>query len=215
MTNKTLGYRDSKHVIPGFNLAIIDVDGQISLDSANWLLKGIKYLTYTTKRHSNKQNRFRIIFPLSHKLYLNKNDYKEFMENFYDWLPFEVDKQTSDYARKWMTHAGMNTYHDGELIDATLFIPKTKKSEERRAITISQSKLSNVERWFFQRAEPGNRNNHLIRYGLMLVDSGLSAEDVHNRVMSFNSRLPNKLEDLEIHSTISKTLDKKIHERDK
>ena len=216
MTDEATGYRDSKHVIPGFNLAIVDVDGQIDIKTADWLLEGYKYLTYTTKRHTKENNRFRVIFPLSHKLYLSKEDYKDFMENFYDWLPFEVDRQTSDYARKWMTNDGMNVYHEGELVDTTLFIPKTKKSEERKILIANQHGMKNVERWFLNKAEPGNRNNHIIRYGLMLVDSGLPAEDVQNRVISFNSKLGSgKLDDLEIASTIMRTLHKKLHERDK
>jgi len=216
MTSEATGYRDSNHVIPGFNLAIVDVDGEISISSANWLLEGYKYLIYTTKRHTDDVNRFRIVFPMSHKLYLNKEDYKEFMENFYEWLPFKVDEQTSDYARKWMTNPGINTYHEGELIDATLFIPKTKKLEERKQTIHGQNDLKNVERWFLNKAEPGNRNNHLIRYGLMLVDSGLSSEDIQNRITSFNSKLgTSKLSELEILSTVMKTLSKKLHERDK
>ena len=216
MTTDAQGYRDSKHVIPGFNLAIVDVDSNISLKTADFLLEGIKYLTYTTKRHTKDANRFRIIFPLSHKLYLSKEDYKDFMDNFYDWLPFEVDRQTADYARKWMTNAGMNVYHEGAMVDATLFIPKTKKSEERKILVANQQSLSNVERWFLQKAEPGNRNNHIIRYGLMLVDSGLPSEDIQNRIISFNSKLGSgKLDELEIHSTIMRTVNKKLHERDK
>ncbi len=216
MTDNATGYRSSDYVIPGFNLAIIDVDGQISLDSANWLLKGYKYLTYTTKRHTPEKNRFRMIFPLSHKLHLNKEDYKEFMDNFFDWLPFKVDEQTGDYSRKWMTHPGMNVYHEGDLIDAQLFIPKTKKAEERRQILASQSDMDNVERWFLNKAKPGNRNNHLIRYGLMLVDSGLPEQDIHNRVVSFNNKLgTDKLNETENETTISRTLSKKVHDRDK
>ena len=106
MTEQATGYRDSEHVIPGFNLAIIDVDGQISINSANWLLEGYKYLNYTTKRHTDKDNRFRIIFPLTHIVKLTPANYSKFMQNVYNLLPFSADSQTSDIARKWQSFYG-------------------------------------------------------------------------------------------------------------
>ena len=65
------GYRDQDHAIPGLNLAVIDVDEGISIDTAKLLLKDYKYLIHTTKRHTNENHRFRVIFPLSHVLKLN------------------------------------------------------------------------------------------------------------------------------------------------
>ena len=125
------GYRNEVNCIPGFNLVVIDVDHGISLTAAQLLLKDYKALFYTTKRHTEESNRFRIVFPTSHVVKLDADDYKKFMNNIYDWLPFEVDRQTNQRSRKWLTHDGDYFYQDGQLLDVMLFIPETKKQEEQ------------------------------------------------------------------------------------
>ena len=152
--------------------------------------------------------------PLSHELALNAEEFKQFMTNLYAWLPFEVDDQTGQRARKWLSNETVCIEHQGELLDALLFIPQTKKSEERRKIIDSQQSMSNVERWFANNTGIGNRSNHLIRYGYMLVDSGMAFDDIKNRILAFNGKLQNKLDESEVYSTIMQTVSKAIHKRD-
>ena len=56
------GHRAEENVFAGFNMVVIDVDGDISLDAAHELMK-YKFMTYTTKRHTEEENRFRLILP--------------------------------------------------------------------------------------------------------------------------------------------------------
>ena len=207
-------YRLEKNAIPGFNLVVIDVDGGISLPTAQLLLKEYTYLVYTTKRHTDDSHRFRLIFPISHELKLNAEDYTEFMQNLFAWLPFKVDDQTAQRSRKWLSHKGSYQYNEGILLDALQFIPKTVKAEEQKKRIIDTQSLSNLERWFVSHTGEGNRSNQLIKYALLLVDSGLSEDVIQSKVLELNNKIPNKLEETEIHITIMKSVFKAIAKRD-
>ena len=208
------GYRKEENALPGFNLVVLDVDDSVTIDTVQLLMKNFKYLIHTTKRHTAAKHRFRIILPMSHTLKLDPNEYKEFMNNIYEWLPFSVDLATNQRARKWLTHKGQHEYNDGELLDSLLFIPKTTKNEKRKNIINDQQSLSNVERWFVSKTDEGNRSNQLIKYALMMVDSGMNIDTVKNNVLSLNSKLPNQLPEAEILSTILVSASKAIFKRD-
>ena len=210
----TNGHRHDESIIPGFNLVVIDVDDGMSLETAKLLLKDHECLFYTTKRHQTEgSDRFRIIFPTNYKLELGAEDYKEFMQNVYDWLPFKVDEATGDRPRKWMSCEGEYHYNTGTVLDVLPFIPKSSKAEEQRKRVSDLSNLDNIERWFMQKTGKGNRSNQLIRYALMLVDSGKDYEAVQDAVMSLNSKLPNGLEPSEVYSTIMKSVGNRLSKK--
>lgn len=202
------GYRNEENAIPGFNMVVVDVDGGVSMQIAKTLLKDYKFLMYTTKRHTQEENRFRLIFPTNYKLELDDKDFKEFMKNIFEWLPFEADSATGQRARKWMSHDGIYEYNDGELLDVLHFIPKTSKNEERKAQLSSQQSLDNLERWVMNNIGDGNRNNMLLRYAMVLVDAGHDFEGIRSRVMALNEKIADKLEEYEIMSTIMITVGK-------
>jgi len=208
------GHRSSDKAIPGFNLVILDVDSNISMSTAQMLLKDYKALFATTKRHTDKHNRFRIILPLSHTIKLNSVNYSKFMLNVFEWLPFEVDTQTKDISRKWSSYAGEYIYQDGELLDAVLFIPETKKQEEQQQKLVDLASLSNLERWFLLNIGVGNRSNTLIRYSYVLVDSGYSFEAIKNLINNFNQKMKSPLSEEEIQNTILISVMRKVAERD-
>lgn len=208
------GYRKEENCLPGFNLVVIDVDEGTSIATAKLLLKEYKYLLYTTKRSTDKINRFRIVFPISHILKLSASDFKTFMNNIYDWLPFEVDRQTNQRSRKWLTNQGKYFYNDGDLLNALLFIPKTSKAKLQKEHYESLQSLSNAERWFVKNTDAGNRSNQLIRYALMLVDAGMDIDNIRNNVLALNSKLPKPLDEAEVLRTIIVSASKSIHRRD-
>jgi hypothetical protein len=180
------------------------------LDLARELLRDYTALYATTKRHTDSNNRFRIILPISHTLKLKQEDYSKFMSNVFDWLPFTVDSQTKDISRKWETYNGEYHYNSGNLLDATLFIPETKKQEQQKDILLSSEGLDNLERWFLLNTGEGNRSNMLIRYAYTLVDQGYSLETISNRVLGFNKKLKLPLTEEEIHSTVLISTAKRI-----
>lgn len=209
------GHRKDENIIPGCNLAVIDVDDAVSIDTAKLLLADFKWIMHVTKRHTPAQHRFRIIFPLSHEVELNSKDYKEFMTNIYQFMPFECDQQTNDRPRKWLTNKGNYWYNDGELLDALQFIPKTKKAEEHRKTYALQGNLEPLERWFVNKiANEGNRNNQLRNYAFFLIEKGHDISSVTNNVMALNSKLPVPLLEDEVRNTILVSSLKMIHERD-
>ena len=207
------GHRAEENVISGFNMIVIDVDGDVSLETAHELMQGYKYMTYTTKRHTDEQNRFRLILPINYILELDSEDYKEFMNNVMGWLPFKTDESANQRAKKWECYAD-GEYHynlEGETLDALAFIPKTSKNEQYKQQFQKVESLDNLERWFAQRIASGNRNNQMLKYALALVDSGMSLLDVGKQVVAFNSKLNNPLLQDEIENTIMRTVAKRYH----
>jgi len=207
------GYRNEENCIPGFNLVVIDVDGGVAMSTAKMLLKNYKYLMYTTKRHTEDENRFRIILPINYTLEMDPKDYKEFMSNIYSWLPFDVDTATNQRARKWLSHDGSYEYNEGEVLDVLPFIPKTSKNEERKILVDSQQSMDNLERWVLNNSGDGNRNNMLLRYALILVDAGFDFENIRSRVLGLNDKMPDKLSEMEVMSTVMVSTMKAIGKR--
>ena len=205
-------HRAEENVFAGFNIIVVDVDEGVSLDTAQELLKEYKFLTYTTKRHTEENNRFRIILPINYVLDLDSEEYKEFMNAFLEWLPFRSDESANQRAKKWESFAGGSFHYnmDGEILDALPFIPKTSKNADYRNKVKDLQSLDNLERWFAQRIATGNRNNQMIKYALALVDSGMSLIDVNKQVHAFNQKLNTPLSEDEIDSTILTTVAKRF-----
>jgi hypothetical protein len=196
-------HRAEDNVIPGFNLVVIDVDGGIPLATVHDLMKEYKFMTYTTKRHSEEENRFRLLLPTNYCLQLDSDEYKEFMNGIMNWLPFAVDESSNQRAKKWESFDGEHFYNlDGDLLDVLPFIPKTSRNEQLRAEGKAIENLDNLERWFAPRIATGNRNNQMVKFAFALVDSGMDLFAVREKVLEFNKKLSNALPEDEIESTI-------------
>jgi len=215
------GYRNEDNAIPGFNMIVLDVDGGVKMSVVKTLMAQYKYLIYTTKRHqtaeANGEDRFRLVMPINYELKMDAKDFKDFMSNIFEWLPFEVDDQTNQRARKWMTCSmtleglpGHHEYNEGEIFDALPFIPKTSKNEERKALLTNQQGMDNLERWVMNNIGDGNRNNMLLRFSMILVDAGFGMEAIRQKVMALNERIADKLSESEIMSTIMVSVMKAI-----
>lgn len=207
------GRRAEDCMVDGFNMVVLDVDGGVKIDTVKALLKDYTYLLHTTKRHTQQDHRFRVLLPLNYILKLNEIDFKEFMRNIYEWLPFHCDTETGQRARKWATTDGTEIHHNtGELLDALLFIPRTSKNDERQVRMQQYQDMDGIERWFMSNSGEGNRNNQLLRYALMLVDSGYNLVDIDMKIDSLNRKLDNPLSSDEIEQTIRKTVSKKYYQ---
>lgn len=207
------GHRAEENVIVGFNMVVIDVDEGISLAAAMDLMKDYKFLAYTTKRHTDEVNRFRMVFPTNYILDLDSDDYKEFMNGVLSWLPFKTDESANQRAKKWESFDG-GLFHynqEGELFDVLPFLPKTTKNEQYRLQYQKVESLDNLERWFAQRIASGNRNNQMLKYALALVDTGMDLIDVQKQVVEFNGKINNPLPASEIETTIMRTVAKRYH----
>lgn len=205
-------HRAEENVIAGFNMIVIDVDGSISLSSVHELLKDFKFMTYTTKRHTDDENRFRLILPMNYYLELDQDEYKEFMNSVMEWLPFRTDESANQRSKKWMS-CDTGSYHynlDGELLDVLDFIPKTSRNEQHKRENQQLESLDNLERWFAQRIASGNRNNHMIKYALALVDSGMDLVNVQKQVHAFNQKLNTPLPEEELDNTVLVTVAKRF-----
>lgn len=209
------GHRTEENCLPGFNLLTLDVDGKgVTLDMARELLKDYAYAIYTTKRHTPTEHRFRIVIPTNYYIKLGSDEYKEFMDNVCAWLPFQVDESANQRSRKWLTNdQGSFELNQGQLLDVLPFIPRTAKNEEFKQNVMRMDSLDNLERWFAQRMVSGSRNNHMIRFAMILVDSGMGFTEVQEKVLAFNKKLSNKLPEDELHNTVFITVGKEIAAR--
>ena len=206
------GHRKSENVIPGFDLLILDCDGDVNIPTVKVLLEDYTFLISTTKRHTEELNRFRLILPISHRIKLMANDYSRFMTNVFEWLPFPVDESAKDIARKWAGHPGHYEYNKGDTIDATMFIPETKRSDETKA-QISATGANNIERWFKTHTAKGNRANHLYRFGMVLIDADWALGDIVEKLEAFNNSLDVPLPEEQFRNSTIKSISKEFQKR--
>tara|TARA_R110002020_G_scaffold294922_1_gene510657 strand:+ start:1538 stop:3709 length:2172 start_codon:yes stop_codon:yes gene_type:complete len=206
------GHRKSENAIPGFDLLILDCDGDVNISTVKVLLEEYTFLISTTKRHTPEINRFRLILPLSHRLKLSVSEYSRFMTNVFEWLPFPVDEAAKDISRKWASHPGHYEYNKGSILDATLFIPETKRSDETKA-QISATGVGNIERWFKAHTSQGNRANHLYRYGMVMIDAGLQLGEIVEKLELFNNSLDIPLPEEQFRQSTIKSISKEMTKR--
>lgn len=205
-------HRLKENIVSGFNMLVFDVDGTISLDSARELLEEYTYLIYTTKSHTESDNRFRLVIPTNYIVELDDEDYKDCINSILSWLPFEADEVSNQRSRKWRTHDQAQIFeNDGKLFDILPFIPKTSRNEEYKKGQAQLDSLTNLERWFAQRISEGNRNNNILKYAMALVDSGMDYSEVENNVVRFNKSLSNGLSRDELNNTIFVTVARRFN----
>lgn len=207
------GHRKNENANPGFDLLILDCDGDVNINTVKTLMEDYTYLISTTKRHTESQHRFRFIMPMSHRLNLSPDDYNAFMGNVFEWLPFPVDESARDIARKWESFPGQYFYNKGQLIDSTLFIPQTRRSEEAKAKLLDTQGVDNMERWFFAHTETGNRATHMYRYGMVLVDSGMALPEIVTKLETFNAALESPLPEAQFRNSLIKSISKEVVKR--
>lgn len=208
--HSTNGHRSEENMINGFNLIVLDVDEGATLSMVQSLMSKYKFLIYTTKRHTEDSHRFRLILPTNFTLKMDTKEYKEFMDNIYEWLPFGVDTTTGQRARKWLSNPGQFITNDGELFDVLPFIPKTSKNEERKLKLNDQQAMDALERWMLNNSGDGNRNNIIHRYARILLDAGLDMSGIQEKVFALNSKMPDKLDDIELMQTVMSTVSKQL-----
>ncbi len=212
------GARNEDCTIPGFNMIVLDIDDGVPMSTCQMLLKEYKAMFYTTKSHQVEKNglvcdRYRVVIPTNFKLELDREDYKEFMKNLFDFLPFTVDEATGQRARKWMSNPGSYVYQDGKPLDVLPFIPKTTKSESFKQRVLDQRGMNNLERWVLNNTGDGNRNNMLLKYAMILVDAGQDFIQINDNVVSLNDKMADKLDEAEILSTIMVSVTRAIGKR--
>lgn len=210
------GYRKEDNAIGHFNLLVLDVDGSINLSTAMLLLKGYKAWYYTTKRHTEQTNRFRIVLPTNYVLSLDANDYKEFYNNVLKDIPFEIDNGCGHRTKKWLSNPKAEVFFtDGELFDVLPYIPKSSENEKREQRLTNQQDLDNLERWVINNTGDGNRNNMLYNYAMVLADAGFNFEHIKDKVITLNAKMMDKLDEVELHNTIFHSVAGKLSQQGK
>ena len=207
------GHRTEDTCIPAFNMIVLDIDGTMQLSTAMMLLKEYEAVYYTTKSHTDDVNRYRVLLPTNFELKMDAKEYKEFIKNVLESLPFEVDESCSHRSKKWMSNKGEFFHNEGELFDVLPFIPKTSQNEERKVRLESQHQMDNLERWVINNSGDGNRNVMLHRFARILVDAGKNWAEIKDLVCGLNDKLADKLSETEILGSIMTTVAKELAQR--
>lgn len=217
-------HRNEENALSGFNLLVVDVDGHerdkagnvtrrgIKLEAVHELLKDYTFITSTTKRHTEDEHRFRLIMPTNYELILDKEEYREFMNSFLSWLPFNSDESANQRSKKWMTFDQSQVHvHKGiHLVDVLPFIPKTRLNMDYQARVVDLSRLDNLERWFLNNMDLGQRNVTLHNFAMMLFDAGMTYDKIVVRVHALNEKSAAPLKKDEIETTILKSVGQKF-----
>jgi len=195
-------HRSESHVIPGFNLLVLDVDGGVTPNEIKQYLSPYTYLLNLTKRHTDEEPRFRLILPLAQEHEMTSEEYKEFSEEIFQWLPFEVDRSSNQRSKKWLCSTKGVIINKGKLLDTLQFIPQTKKGMEYGSRQKKICNLPRLERWVINQAQEGNRNNILYRYCKMLMDTAMEPEELEKKVKGINESLDKPLNKEELSNII-------------
>lgn len=198
-------HRREDNVIPGFNLIVLDIDCGFPLKAAVKAFEGICAMFYTTKSSKPGDERYRIVIPTSHKLYLDKQEYKEFMDGIVKELPFDCDPSVNQRSKKWQTNSGQVIKTSGNLFDVLPYIPKTKKNDERK-LQLDHLDLDRLENWVLNNIGNGSRNNQLFNYACVLQDMNEDLLTIRTKVLLLNGKLTDKLPEEEIDNTIMKSI---------
>lgn len=204
-------HRSIENTIQGFNMIVLDIDGTCPLNAAMMLLEGTKAMFYTTKSHTEEENRYRIIIPTSHVLKMDTAEYKQFMQGIIESLPFDIDDASNQSSKKWLTNDGEVYFTEGDLFNILPYIPKTSQHDKRIERLKEYENLDGIERWIMENTGDGNRNKQLFKYGMVLVENGYDYDEVEAGVISLNNKLADKLTESEIRSSIMKTIAKRIN----
>lgn len=215
-------YRHDDNVIPGFNMIVLDVDDGTPIEAAQTMFQDYYAIFYETKRSTPKHNRYRIILPTSHILELSVDDYKQFMKNVLESLPFDIDidEASCQPSKKWITcDKGVIVndvrYVKGKEVDAKLFdvlpfIPKSARNDQRIRERVEIEDLDRIQRWVIENTGEGNRNKQLYNYAMILVDMGADYSDIEEKVFELNKGLRDPISEKELKNTILLSISKKL-----
>jgi len=208
-------HRREEYVNTGFNLLVLDLDKNIKIDTIKDIMSDYTYFMYTTKRHTDENHRCRLVLPIKYILNLSSKDYKQFYNNIIEFLPFDIDDSGNQRSKKWLSNQTDNYwFNEAELFDPIRFIPKTSRNNDLNQELSKLTNLSSVDKWFVLKMKEGNRNQNLIRYALMLKDSGqYDYPSLEKAVFNLNKQLTKPLSENEIKSTILKTIARKFNEQ--
>ena len=208
------GSRSDDDLKSGCEFIVLDIDGTASIHEATTLLASYTYYLYTTKSHVESDEddpignpRFRLLLPLSHKVELGTKDFKDFMSNIHEWLPFECDPVAVERCRRWSSHKGTEYKNVGQSLNVLDHLTTTFKPSNSNTVVKSVASLNRLERWFVVAGESGKRNQILFRYLTTLQDFGItSPDDLKDRVKGLNAKFRESLTQDELENTIFKSI---------
>ena len=216
-------HRREAHIQPGFNMIVLDCDGDVSLNTVHEMFADTTFMTYTTKRHQTEgKDRFRLILPTNYVLEMDVPTYMQFMDGVLEYMPFWTKEKSDGSPRKpevkWLTNPDTEIhYNEGKLFDVLPFIPKTSRNQEHKKNSEPLRDLGNLERYFLRimgDGNSGNRNHTIARYAFALVDANMSLAAIEAQVRALNAQLPNPLDPSELTDTVLKSAAQRCMERD-
>lgn len=205
------GKRTRNTTLAGTNMVVFDVDKtKIKPEMLHKLMGDYNHIIYTTKSHTDKEPRYRLILPLSHKVTLEEEQYRAFAKNLAYWLPVEVDLPALQRERKYRHYKGSKVFHklDGECIEVMPYYPNTQQSEDLETTKGKMVSVSGMKRWVIRTATEGQRNHTLYRYAAFLKENKVSKENIVKSLNEVNNLLDDPLTEQELEGTILKSINR-------
>lgn len=199
------GRRTRDTTLLGCNMIVLDVDNTaIKPATLSKLLGDTNHIIYTTKQHTPKVPRYRLILPLSHKVVLEEDQYRTLCKNIVYWLPIDADIPAIQRERKYRNYFGSKVYSNvnGENINVMPYYPNTQQSEELENTKGALISVSGMKRWVIRTATEGNRNQTLYRYAAFLFEQKVSEDKIIESLNDVNKLLADPISQKEIDETI-------------
>jgi hypothetical protein len=132
------GHRRANSYIQEANIIGFDFDATENVDDIKYLLEPYKYILYTTKSHRKAKrdfkDSFRVLLPTLNNFELTPEQYKEMMNNIFEYLEVSADIATRNVSRLWFTnpHEECEVYINdvNDLFDIEPFKPDTNSRKE-------------------------------------------------------------------------------------
>jgi hypothetical protein len=118
--------------------------------------------------------------------------------------------KTSDISRFFFSAKGEYWYNDGEMFDATKYIPNTQEAEiyQKEGNKLAKKNIDGLGQYILRNQHKG-RNNSLVQYGLVLMDKGYTHKECSDAILKLNKQFASPLAQTEIEKTVFKTIHKK------
>jgi hypothetical protein len=176
------GHRRAVSYIQEGNMIGFDFDATENIDDIKYLLEQYKYILYTTKSHRKAKrdfkDSFRVLLPTLNNFELTPEQYKEMMNNIFEYLEVNADIATRNVSRLWFTnpHEDCEVYVNDvdDLFDIEPFKPDTNSRKEMLTL-LEQIKIaasSGSQKSFDEQTEEEKRISGFIKKMAITIAKG-------------------------------------------
>lgn len=144
------GKASNDNAIGEVHLICLDFDDTIPVEAALSVYSDYEFFLYTTKSHGIKGERFRMLFPVEKPITLDKNRYKDMMQNIRKNFALMSDEQCVNIGRMFDNNPDADfDYNNGIMFPAHQYIvDEVTYKNGKREVFIKQDSNDKLKTWF-------------------------------------------------------------------